>query len=144
MKMRLVNGLFFLEKILIWCRKYGGDDLKLIYNDNNNTLYGMPQSKASVNLFKALKKEGIPIDGIGLQCHTKILEDGRHMLSGSLKSKNVEFDAELFVKNLKNIGESGAEIYISECDVHLYGEINEEKYELQTQAYKSLFGRACM
>lgn len=49
----------FLEKILAWCRRYGGEELKLIYNDNHNTLWGMPQSEACIRLYQALKHAGI-------------------------------------------------------------------------------------
>lgn len=133
----------FLEKILIWCREYGGDDLKLIYNDNNNTLLDMPQSEECIQLYKALKKEGIPIDGIGIQCHTKIMKDGTHRLSASSNAKGPVFDAKLFSANLKAMGEAGIDVYISECDVHLYGEIDSEKLALQAAAYRAIL-KACI
>ncbi|WP_322608935.1 endo-1,4-beta-xylanase [Pontiella agarivorans] len=61
-----------------WSKQYGNENLKLIYNDNHNTLAGMSHPKESIQLFKTLKHEGIPTDGIGIQCHTKITIDGQH------------------------------------------------------------------
>lgn len=126
-----------LEKMLVWCRKYGGEDLKLIYNDNRNTHPGT-QSEECIRLFKALKAEGIPIDGIGIQLHTQITADGKHQLNGHERAKGAVFDADLFARNLRAMGEAGAEVYVSECDVHLYGTVDQEKLDLQADAYRSM------
>lgn len=133
----------FLEKMLIWCRKYGGENLQLIYNDNHNVLWGMTQSEDCINLYKALKHAGIPIDGIGIQCHTKITEDGRHELSAMPGGSGIEFDAGLFARNLKEMGVAGINVNITECDVHLYGEINEQKLKQQADAYRNIL-KACI
>ncbi len=127
-----------LEKILIWCRKYGGEDLKLVYNDNANTHFGSPQSNDCLRLFKALKKAGIPIDGIGIQLHTKILDDNIHYLKAHPSAKKDPFDGALFARNLREFGKVGAEVYISECDVHLYGTVDQHKLELQADAYRNM------
>jgi endo-1,4-beta-xylanase len=129
--------------MLTWCRKYGGEELKLIYNDNNNMLSGMPQSEECINLYKALKKAGIPIDGIGIQCHTKINEGGVHELSASANAKGFAFDADLFAQNLKQFGEAGIDVYVTECDVHLYGVIDDKKLALQAEAYRAML-KACI
>ncbi|MDZ8119077.1 endo-1,4-beta-xylanase [Pontiella agarivorans] len=133
----------FLEKMLVWSRKYGGKKLKLIYNDNHNTLSGMLQSGECINLYKALKHEGIPIDGIGIQCHTKITEDNTHELSAMPGNRGVLFDPDLFALNLKEMGEAGINVLISECDVHLYGEIDDAKLALQADAYRNIL-KACI
>jgi endo-1,4-beta-xylanase len=133
----------FLERILIWCREYGGEDLKLIYNDNNNTLPDMPQTLECIQLHAALKKADIPIDGIGIQCHTQIGQDDLHRLGGSRNSRNPAFHGDLFAQNLKRMGEAGINTYISECDVHLYGEIDQRKLEIQAKAYRSML-KACI
>ena len=132
-----------LEKILVWCRKYGGEDLKLIYNDNRNALFGMPQSDDCIQMVKALRKAGIPIDGIGIQCHTKIMEDGRHEVSGHQKAKAPLYDEDLFARNLKAMGEAGIDVHITECDVHLYGEVDDRKLQQQADAYRSIL-KVCM
>lgn len=131
-----------LEKMLVWCRKYGGEDLKLIYNDNYNVLVDAPQSASCIQLYKALKHEGIPIDGIGIQCHTRIDEDGVHQLGAGPKSRHGEFDADSFAANLRAMEEAGIDVHITECDVHLYGEIDDEKLALQADAYRSILA-AC-
>ncbi len=132
-----------LEKMLIWSRKYGGKDLKLIYNDNNNTIVGRAQSQACINMYKALKKEGIPIDGIGIQAHTKITKENKHALSGSETSVGALFNAKSFSQNLQNMGESGMEIYITESDVHMYGKITKEKLNRQAQGFAEML-KACL
>ncbi len=133
----------FLEKMLFWCRKYGGEDLKLIYNDNHNTLAGMPQSLACIRMHKALKEAGIPIDGIGIQCHTKITEDGEHQLSASSQARGAVFDAESFAGSMRSMGEAGIDVHVTECDVHLYGTIDDHKLALQAEAYRAIL-KACI
>jgi len=128
----------FLEKILIWCRQYGGDDLMLIYNDNHNTLAGMPQTLECASMFKALKHAGIPIDGLGIQCHTKITTDGKHMLSAAENAIGPLFDAELFAQSIHDLGATGAIVLISECDVHIYGDITPDKLQKQADAYRTI------
>ena len=132
-----------LEKMLVWCREYGGDDLIQIYNDNHNTLSGMPQSLECMNMFRALKEAGIPIDGIGIQCHTKITEEGEHQLGANSQGNGPLFDAESFARNMRSMGEAGIDVYVTECDVHLYGEIDADKLALQADAYRAIL-RACI
>lgn len=132
-----------LEKMLIWCRQYGGEELKLIYNDNRNALPDMPQTEECITLYRALKQAGIPIDGIGIQCHTKITADGIHRPNGHEKDKGSRFDGAAFARNLRAFGDAGIEVYISESDIHLYGEIDDEKLKLQADAYRALL-KACI
>lgn len=132
-----------LEKMLIWCRKYGGDELKLVYNDNNNAHVGSPQSNDCYNLFRALRKAGIPIDGIGIQLHTKVSEDNVHYLRASPGLKQNPFDPELFAQGIRKFGEAGAAVYISECDVHLYGEVDSRKLAVQAEAFRNML-RVCI
>jgi endo-1,4-beta-xylanase len=133
----------FLEKILQWCREYGGPDLKLIYNDNNNTHADQPQSPDCIQMYRALRQAGIPIDGIGIQLHSHIGADNIHRLGGGENSSKPAYSEALFAQNLRQMGNAGIHTYISECDVHLYGEINAAKYELQASAFRS-FLKTCV
>lgn len=130
-----------LEKMFIWSRKYGGDDIKLIYNDNFNTQSGLGQSDGSIALFKGLKAAGIPIDGIGIQAHMGINKKGEFRLTSS--GKGPLYDEGLFRSNLQEMGEAGAEVYISETDIHLYTEANPEILQKQADGYRSMF-KACI
>jgi endo-1,4-beta-xylanase len=121
----------------VWARKYGGEGVKLVYNQNNNTLYGQPQSEACIELHTALRHAGIPIDGIGIQLHTHITKEGVHQLSAN-DIERPEFDTELFAKNLKAMADSGIDVYITECDVHLYGEHNDAMLKKQADAYVAM------
>jgi endo-1,4-beta-xylanase len=132
-----------LEKMLVWCRKHGGEELKLVYNDNRNTLHGAPQSLACIKMVKALKHAGIPIDGIGIQCHTRIMEDGVHYTNGHLRAGNTPFDADSFARNIRAMGEAGVDVHISECDVHLYGPVDARKLALQAEAFRNML-KACI
>ena len=130
-----------LEKSFIWCRKYGGDDIKLIYNDNFNAHFGMGQSEGSITLFKGLRAAGIPIDGIGVQTHTGINAKGEHRLGES--ARGPIFDAGLFARNLRAMGDAGAEVYITECDIHLHIEADETIGQKQAEAYRAML-KACI
>ena len=41
------------------------------------------------------------------------------------------------------MGEAGMDVYVTECDVHLYGEIDDKKLALQAKAYRSILA-ACI
>ena len=109
---------------------------------NNNTLFGQPQAGACIKMFTAMKQEGIPIDGIGIQMHTHITKDGVHQMSGNNIDRPV-YDADLFAKNLKVMADAGIDVHISECDVHIYGEVTEEKLKAQAAAYASML-KVCL
>ena len=126
----------FLEKIITFCRQYGHPDLKLIYNDNNNTLIERPQAAACLKLFNDLKNSNLPIDGIGIQCHTGINTAGEHRLSASAKGEL--FDTASFSNNLKRFSDAGAQIHITECDVHLHTEATNKILEKQATAFNEI------
>lgn len=83
-------------------------EAKLFYNDYNET---NPEKREKIyQTIKGMKERGIPVDGIGLQCHHNIYEP----LADDLK-KTIELYAKLDVR-----------LHITEMDVSLF-EFNDRK-----------------
>lgn len=114
-----VIGPEFIEKAFEYARKYADKDVKLFYNDYNTEESGRVQG--ITKLAASLKEKGL-IDGIGLQSH---FAEGSPSL--------VDFE-----KSVRDYGELGLEIQITELDMRL-GENTEEAYMRQAKRYKRLF-----
>lgn len=114
-----VIGPEFIEKAFEYARKYADPDVKLFYNDYNTEEKG--KMRYIISLVKGLQEKGL-IDGIGLQSHLTID-------SPSL----IDVDA-----SLREYGELGLEIHITELDMGL--KVNtEEELLRQAKRYKRLF-----
>lgn len=114
-----VIGPEFIEKAFEYARKYAGSDVKLFYNDYNTEDKG--KMRHIINLVKRLQEKGL-IDGIGLQNHISVD-------SPSL----IDIDA-----SIREYGELGLEIHITELDMSLK-ENSEEEFLRQASRYKRLF-----
>ena len=87
---------------------YGLDDLKLYYNDYSlNNPY---KRQAAVKLILDLQREGIEIDGIGMQAH--------YRLSNYLKDK--EGFLYEFEESIKTFTSLGIDVQITELDLQVY------------------------
>jgi len=114
-----VIGPEYIEKAFEYARKYAGPGVKLFYNDYNTEEKG--KLRYIKNLVKGLKEKGL-IDGIGLQCHFT-------MDNPSL----IDVDT-----SIREYGELGLEIHITELDMGL--KVNtEEEFLRQAKRYKRLF-----
>lgn len=114
-----VVGPEFIEKAFEYARKYADPDVKLFYNDYNTEEKG--KMRYIKDLVKGLKEKGL-IDGIGLQCHLTI--DNPSL---------VDVDV-----SIREYGELGLEIHITELDMGL--KVNtEEEFLRQARRYKRLF-----
>lgn len=71
-----VIGEEFIDSAFVWARRAadakGDYNVKLFLNDYNTDSWNDGKTKALYNLAVRLKKDGIPIDGIGLQMHTGV------------------------------------------------------------------------
>lgn len=96
----------------------GLDNVKLYYNDYNlNT----PSKRAAcVRLVQLLQKEGIAIDGVGMQAH--------YRMSG-YEGREESFLAE-FEKSVKAFTELGIDVQITELDIRLYSSDTEAEKEI--------------
>ena len=77
------------------------------------------KSQAMIKLVKQLKKEKIPIDGIGVQ---------GHLISGQLPTNIRE--------NLQAFGELGVDVAITELDIRMNLPVTAEKLEIQRKDYQ--------
>lgn len=96
--------------------------IKLFYNDNGIETIN-PKSNATYNFVKALKEEGIPIDGIGFQSHMV-----------NAKTFKLDMDLSSVEANFKRFADLGLEIHITEMDVPIKVTDGVTQSELDQQA----------
>lgn len=69
-----VIGREFIDSAFVWARRAadeaGDHDVKLYLNDYNVDSWNGGKTKAIYNIAVEMKKNGIPIDGVGMQTHT--------------------------------------------------------------------------
>jgi endo-1,4-beta-xylanase len=92
-------GTAFVEKAFIWAHE-ADPNAKLFYNDFDVEEIN-PKSDAMYLMVKDFKVRGIPIDGVGFQCHLK--------LNG--------LNYESFRANIARFVALGVEVHITELDV---------------------------
>lgn len=61
-------GEAFIDSAFVWAHR-ADPDAKLYLNDYGNEMKGNAKSEAFFNLVKRLKNSGVPIHGVGFQCH---------------------------------------------------------------------------
>lgn len=64
-------GTDYVEKAFRWAHE-ADPDAQLILNDYGVEFQGQAKAEAFYNLAKHLKESGVPIDGVGLQCHLDV------------------------------------------------------------------------
>jgi endo-1,4-beta-xylanase len=114
-----VIGDEFLEKAFEYARKYADPEVKLFYNDYNTEQ--VVKMHAIKEMVESLKQKGL-IDGIGLQCH---------LGNDSPSIADIEY-------SIKKYAETGLEIHITELDMGLTDN-SEEEIMKQGSRYKRLF-----
>lgn len=95
-----VIGESFLEEAFRAAREADPDAL-LYINDYGVEMAGEPKAEAYYNLVKKLVEKGVPIDGVGLQCH---------FTSG-------QFSARKLKDNIRRYEELGLKCIITELDI---------------------------
>lgn len=95
-------GIEFIDSCFRWAREADPDAL-LFYNEYWNEGLGIKSDK-TYNLVKGLKERGVPIDGVGLQCHFRY---------DSLP-KFTEMDA-----NIKRLAALGLQVAFTEVDYRI-------------------------
>jgi endo-1,4-beta-xylanase len=113
-------GEDYIAQALTWARE-ADPEAKLFYND-----YGAEglndKSNAIYAMLESLKQRGLPINGVGLQCHISI--------ETPPKINNV-------AANMKRLGALGLEVQMTEFDVQMPLPATEQKSEEQAQIYGS-------
>jgi endo-1,4-beta-xylanase len=136
---KIVFPNYFVDAFRI-AREFGGSDCKLIYNEWGNATTKSSKGLAVFNLIKAMKEEGIPVDGVGIQLHCAI-KDGKFFEDpGSVKQQ--PFDFEAFDKMLGMYQQAGIDVHITEFDIHLSKDPAEADFELQGRMYAEIVKHA--
>lgn len=117
-------------------REVGGEGLKLILNEFENETTVSSKGNTFFTLVKAMRDEGIPVDGAGMQIHCKI-KNGKFYEWGE-----TEFDFNAFNNMLKLYEESGIDVHITELDIHLPQNPSEEDFKLQGIYYREILRTA--
>lgn len=130
---------YFVDAFKI-AREVGDKNLKLIVNEWGNATTKSARSKAFLSLVKAMREEGIPVDGAEIQLHT-LLIDGKLYEWGE---KEIPFDLNSFEAMLKQYEQAGIEIHITEFDIHLPENPTEADFQLQGKYYAEILKHAIM
>lgn len=128
---------YFVDAFRI-AREAGDKDLKLIVNENCNASVTSPDGLATFQLVKAMREEGISVDGAGIQLHGMI-RDGIFY-----EWENIPFELESFDELLKMYEEAGIDVHITEFDIHLPQNPSEADFELQAEYYAEILQHAIM
>ncbi len=122
-------------KIAFRAARAADSRIKLFYNDNGIETLN-PKSDATYEFIKAMKAEGVPIDGIGFQSHivnTKTFEPALDMDLSSVEA------------NFKRFADLGLEIQITELDVPIKTSdgVTLEELDKQAKIYETL-AKSCL
>lgn len=128
-------GAYELKKNSVWQQAIGDDyvdsafvyarqadpDAKLYLNDYGVEFQGKAKSAAFYNLATRLKNSGIPIDGVGLQCHFSI----------------GDVDSVMFDNTIRRFEEAGLLCILTELDMGV-PDTSEESLLEQARSYRVL------
>jgi endo-1,4-beta-xylanase len=104
------------------CAHEADPDAILYYNDWGAEGMG-PKSDFVYNLVKGLKSRGVPIQGVGLQCHFSLTDyPGKAAIQ----------------RNIDRLAAAGFEVYITELDVKIEGGVTDAKLRQQAAIYRDM------
>jgi endo-1,4-beta-xylanase len=126
-------GPDYIEYAFRWARE-ADPGARLFINEYGAEGFN-EKSTALYDLLKDLLKQGVPIDGVGLQMHVSI--------TGSDAFSTPPAVHELF-DNMKRLSDLGLEIHITEMDVQIHGVAGTAAEQLKKQAevYEQVLGTA--
>ena len=113
-----VIGESFIDSAFVWARQ-ANPHIKLYLNDYDCEFSHTAKATALFNLARRLKESGVPIDGVGLQCHLKT--------SSTFSQKQLD-------STVKRFASIGLDCIFTEVDVTLAANTTEEK-EKQADIY---------
>lgn len=93
----------------------------LIINDYNVATVN-PKSDGLYKLVKQLQEEGVPIDGVGFQCHFVL--------------DQIDYDS--MIENIERFEALGLEVQLTEIDIRMASPVTEDKLQRQGDSYKKL------
>ncbi|ADU21885.1 MULTISPECIES: endo-1,4-beta-xylanase [Ruminococcus] len=112
----------FIKPAFIYAKKYAPSGCKLYYNDYNEY---MQKSDAIVKLCQDINSSGHYIDGIGMQSHLNVTNNG-----GSDPFPSVS----MYRQALDKFSKTGLDIQITELDAT----VNNKRFDLQAKYYSDI------
>jgi len=125
-------GPDFIARAFVYARE-ADPNVLLFYNDYGNE-FGPTKRTAIINLVNSLKSRGIPIDGIGMQMHTRATQTDANLLAA-----------------INTAAATGLKVHISELDIAINSDNNPAltftpalatlqagKYKMIVKAYRSI------
>lgn len=115
-----VIGEDFIDSAFVYAHR-ANPNAKLYLNDYDCEYSGSAKTLALFNLAKRLQKDGIPIDGVGLQCHLKV----------------DSFDKQALNSTVKKYATIGLNCIFTEIDMAIYS-TDAATLNRQAEAYKQI------
>ena len=115
---QLAIGDDYIDSAFVYARQ-ADPDAELYLNDYGVELQGKAKSAAFYNLARRLKSDGIPIDGVGLQCHFSV---------GDVDSLKLD-------DTIRRFGEAGLKCIITELDMGIPS-TSAQNLEEQARCYR--------
>jgi endo-1,4-beta-xylanase len=120
------QGTHYVEQAFRWAHK-ADPHAKLFYNDFSDELPN-PKSNAIYEMLKDFKSRGVPVDGIGFQCH---------LWRGFNSPENLK----AFRENLERFHALGLIIHLTEIDATLKGD-SQEAFQEEAKLYGDIIRTA--
>lgn len=117
-----VIGEDYIDSAFVYAHR-ADPDARLVLNDYGAEFQGKAKTTAFYNLVHRLQKSGIPLDGVGFQCHLTVGE---------------EFDSTKFDNNVKRYASLGLECSVTELDMSIPDLGSPDAYERQAAEYAAL------
>ena len=128
----------YIEKAFQAGAQYS-NQVELILNENNNSMLESTKSDNFYNAVKILLEEGVAIEGVGLQMHCSVVGS---LVVESAFGSGAPLNIESFKEMIDKYGKLGVDVHITEFDVHLPQNPDNEDYELQAITYRDVLKAA--
>jgi endo-1,4-beta-xylanase len=115
-------GIEYIEKAFTWAHE-ADPNAKLFINDYNIEEMNN-KANALYALVKSLLAKGVPVHGVGFQCHV-------------IEETPPNFGA--LLQNVKRFADLGLEVQFTELDVRIGGEVTKDKLAHQADIYRDFF-----
>lgn len=114
-------GEDFIDSAFVYAHR-ADPDAKLYLNEYGVEMQGSAKTQAYYNLARRLQKSGIPLDGVGLQCHLTV----------------GELDSAKFDSNVKRYASLGLNCIVTELDMSIPDLGAADAYEKQAAEYRTI------
>jgi endo-1,4-beta-xylanase len=127
------HGTEYMEQVFRWAHK-ADPNVLLYYNEAEGEGMNL-KSDAIYAMIENFKRQGVPIDGVGLQLHLSLLDTNVAAITANIS------------KNIARLTALGMQVHITELDVSLpldsSGQVRTEDLARQADVYRNIV-RACL